>query len=303
MALRYSDWAPTAEAAFLAGFSTETTPRQAARIDDFRAYYDAGTRVNVTFLVGSDFEETLQTAVRLRRQGFVPVPHLSARLIPSRAAFEEMLRRLTAEAGVDEVLAIAGGCKLARGPFQSSIELFETGLFERYGIRRLGVAGHPEGSPDIPPQAAAEALAWKNAYAEETGAELYIVSQFCFDVQALIRWERVIRQAGNRLPIRVGIAGPATLRTLVSYATTCGVGPSMRVLTRQAGNLKALTTPTTPDRLVSALAAHKAAEPESLIVGAHVFPLGGIAKTANWLNDVLGARDNAVPVRGGGFGA
>ena len=55
----------------------------------------------------------------------------------------------------------------------SSMQVMETGLLDRHGIRRIGVAGHPEGSPDIPDRAVAAAIAWKNAFAERTDADLY----------------------------------------------------------------------------------------------------------------------------------
>jgi methylenetetrahydrofolate reductase (NADPH) len=41
------------------------------------------------------------------------------------------------------------------------MEILQTGLLEKHGIRRIGVAGHPGGSPDVPEPAIMEALAWK----------------------------------------------------------------------------------------------------------------------------------------------
>ena len=62
---------PAEVALLLAGASTETTPRQADRIVDFAELLPRGSRVNVTFLVGSDFEETIRTARRLKPDGMV----------------------------------------------------------------------------------------------------------------------------------------------------------------------------------------------------------------------------------------
>ena len=47
--------------------------------------------------------------------------------------------------GVKQVLVI-GGRAQPIGDFHCSLQLFETGLFE--GLK-IGIAGHPEGSPDI----------------------------------------------------------------------------------------------------------------------------------------------------------
>ncbi len=280
---------PAEVALLLAGASTETTPRQADRIVDFAELLPRGSRVNVTFLVGSDFEETIRTARRLKPDGMVPVPHLAARLIRGPRVLDEMLARLQGEVGVDEVLVIAGGCKLPAGEFDNSMQLLESGLLERHGIRRIGVAGHPEGSPDIAPLAAMDSVIWKNGFAERTGAEMYIATQFCFDAEAVIRWEREIRAAGNRLAIHVGLAGPATPKTLLGYATTCGIGPSLRMLTRQTRNLAKLAQVRTPDEMVQRLARHKANDPDCLIRAVHLFPLGGVAKTAHWLAETRAA--------------
>src|SRR5947207_890592 len=111
------------------------------------------------------------------------------------------------------------------------MQVLATGLLDRYGIRKIGVAGHPEGSPDITDEAIAQALRWKNDFAERTDADIYLVTQFCFEADPIIRWDKRIRAEGNRLPIHVGIPGLATLKTLMAHAKACGIGPSMRFIT------------------------------------------------------------------------
>ena len=102
------------------------------------------------------------------------------------------------------------------------------GAFDRHGFRRLHVAGHPEGNRDIDgdgsTRALDAALAWKQAFAERTGAQMAIVTQFAFDAGPVIAWAERLRD-GIGLPIHVGVAGPAKLRTLLRYGYACGVGP------------------------------------------------------------------------------
>ncbi len=285
--------------AFMRGYSTETTPHQAEKIADYRAHVRLGTTVNVTFLPGTRFAETVDTAVRLRAEGFEPAPHLAARAIVDRNEFETGLKRLRDEAGVREVLVIAGGAGQPIGAYQSSMQLLETGLLDRYGIDRIGIAGHPEGTPDISSDAVAEALAWKNAFAARSDAAFHIVSQFCFDAGPIIAWDKAIRAAGNGLPIHVGIPGPAKLRTLLSFARSCGIGPSMRMLTRQTSRIAKLLTVTAPDRMVTALAAYRAEDPDCGIVKAHVYSLGGLARTTAWADAVA---DGAFTMADDGVG-
>ncbi len=283
----------------LAGFSIETTPGAAAKTGSYRALLAPGATVNVTFLAGTDFADTMATVKRLKGEGLRPVPHITARGTPGRAVLAEWLERMRGEAGIDEVLLIAGGQDRPLGAFDSTMQLLETGLFEDHGIRRIGVAGHPEGSPDFSDEVAMQALLDKNAYARQTGCEMYIATQFVFDAKPVIEWDRRIRAAGNTLPIHIGVPGLATIKTLLAHARICGIGPSVRVLTRRAGSLAKLLSLRAPDRLVADLAAWKAQDPECGIARVHIYPLGGMRKTAAWAYAVL---DGAFEMNGkGGF--
>lgn len=285
---------------FLTGFSIETTPGSAAKISDYRDHLRPGTTINVTHLPGSDFAETIVTAKRLKAEGFAPVPHVAARSTPDRRTLEDWLKRLQDDVGVTHVLALGGGVSEPLGDFDSSMQLLETGLFDKYGLETIGVAGHPEGSPDIADPALAEALAWKNAFAERSDAAFYIATQFCFEAAPIIEWDRRIRAAGNRLPIHIGVPGLATIKTLLNHARACGVGPSMRFLTRQATKLAKLMTVNAPDRLVLDLARYRAEDPDCGIRQVHVYPLGGLRKSAAWVYGVLDG-DFALDREGKGF--
>ena len=274
----------------LTGFTAETTPATAAKTADYRVHMRPGATIFITFLPGSNFTDTIAVATRLRREGFTPVPHLAARSLPSRAFLEDGLARLAGDAGVDQVLLIGGALDRPLGEFSDTMQLLDTGLFDKYGIARIGVAGHPEGSPDIPDAQIRAALAWKNAFAERTGASLYVVTQFCFEAAPVIAWDRRIQAEGNRLPVHIGLPGLATLKTLIGHARACGVGPSMRFLTRQARNVAKLLTVSAPDRLVAALAAYRATDPGCGIRGVHLYPLGGLKRSARWAQAVVDGR-------------
>jgi len=284
---------------FLDGFTIETTPGSAAKIPDYRDHLAQGTTVSVTFLPGSDFADTITTVKRLRAEGMEPAPHFAARSIPGRAELEDYLKAVTGEAGVTQVVALAGGVSHPLGPFESSMALLETGLFDKHGITTIGVAGHPEGSPDISDRALAEALAWKSEFAQRSDASLYIATQFCFQAAPLIAWDKALRESGNDLPIHIGVPGLATLKTLINHARACGVGPSMRVLTRQARNIAKLLTVSAPDRLVLELAHYRATDPSCGIVKPHFYPLGGLRRSAAWANAVAAG---AFTIKGDGSG-
>ncbi|NIA68933.1 metFprotein [Pelagibius litoralis] len=266
----------------LQGFTIETTPGSAAKIPDYREHLRPGARVAVTFLPGSDFADTVATARRLRQEGFEPMPHFAARSIPSRDALEGYLQALKDSVDIKHVVALAGAVDSPLGPFESSMDILETGLFDKYGIETIGIAGHPEGSPDISPSGLQEALTWKNTFAERSDASLYIATQFCFEAAPIIAWDKAIRAAGNHLPIHIGVPGLATIKTLINHAKACGVGPSMRFLTRQARNVAKLMTVNAPDKLLLDLARYKALDPDCGIARVHMYPLGGLRRSAAW---------------------
>ncbi len=275
---------------FMSGFSLETTPSSAAKIPDFRAHVRTGDSIYITFLHGADFDDTIDVAARLRREGFDPVPHIAARSIPSRRFLEEGLQRLRDEARVEQVLLIAGAVDTPLGEFNNTMQVLETGLLDKYGVTRIGVAGHPEGSPDIPDAMIEQALRWKNDFARRSDAKFHIVTQFCFEPEPIIRWDRAIQAEGNTLPIHIGIPGLATIKTLLAHARACGIGPSMRVLTRQAMDIAKILSVAAPDKLVTALAAYQASHPACGIRGVHMYPLGGLKKTADWAYAVADGR-------------
>lgn len=272
------------------GISIETAPGIAAKTASYGAHLPAGTPVYITMLPGADLGEIVATAARLRGEGLVPVPHIAARSLASRAQLDDYLRRLAGEAAVDQVLVIGGGVSTPAGLFDRTMQVLETGLLQHHGVKTIGVAGHPEGSKDIPAEEVARAVAEKNAYARVAGTAMYIATQFCFDAEAIIAWDRDLRRAGNELPIHLGLAGPAKLKSLIHYAAMCGVGPSIRFLTRQAMNIARLASVSVPDRLLTDLADYRVKDAGCGIAQLHLFAFGGLERSARWLGAMQDGR-------------
>jgi methylenetetrahydrofolate reductase (NADPH) len=273
--------------ALMKDFTVETTPFSATKIKNFSEVLWSGTTVFVTFLPGSDFMETISVSKRLKKEGMRPVPHIAARSVPSKVFLDEKLDQLVSEADVDEILIIGGAIDRPAGQFSNSMQIMETGLIDKYNIKQVGVAGHPEGSPDIVDDELRQALISKNLFAERSDAELYVVTQLCFEAAPIIAWDKAIRAEGNKLPIRVGVPGIASLKALLSYAKACGVGQSMNFLKRQGRNFAKLMTMSTPDKQIFDLVCCKSQDPECGITGIHMYPLGGLEKTAKWTYALL----------------
>lgn len=288
------DTAPSAEVAgFLSGYSIEVMPRTAAKIEDFRAILPAGTRVYIAHIDGTPIEEMVETAKRITEEGFPVMPHFPARIIKDRDTLEDWIKRYVDAAGINQALLLGGGVTTPHGDYDNSMQLMETGLFDKYGFKRLHVAGHPEGNKDIDPNGGSAnvdaAVNWKQEFSKRTDAEMAIATQFAFEAEPVIEWAERLQAMGVTLPIHIGIAGPTKLQTLIKFAVSCGVGPSLRVLQRRAMDLTKLMVPFEPTEILSDLAAYKAKNPNSLISQVHVFPLGGIKTSAEWCNQQTGA--------------
>lgn len=262
--------------------SIEVSPKQAMERDEIYDIIPKGCRTYVTHLGNVTEDVFIAANIRLAREGYIPVPHFAARRFESAAAFEDRLQRLASEAGVTEVLTIAGEA-IKPGPISSSLEMIRTGAFDKYGIKQIAVAGHPTGAPDIAPDVIRSFLMDKHAYAENSDAEFRIVTQFGFDPARILSWLDELENWGNTFPVHIGIAGPAKTTTLMKYAAMAGLENSVQFLKKKGASLMPLLTGYNPDQVVGPLeeAIHqgKAAQLQQI----HVYPFGGIAKAADWL--------------------
>lgn len=278
---------PTHISHMLQGYSIEINPTDSKALAVAVERLPKDTEVFLTWIPGSNPMEMVKAAAALRRAECIPVPHIAARHIESAALLEELGARLAVEAGVDRILVIGGDRTKPAGPFDSSLSVMQTGVFQRAGINRMAVAGFPEGHPSIADEALLEALLTKSRFAAEAGIDLSIVTQFCFKAEPIINWLRKLRSHGLDHPVRIGLAGPAGLLTLTRYALRCGVGNSLRVLTEHPSFAKLLTEKGPEPIILDLMQASDALLEEEAalgICGLHMFVFGGLTKTVDWLH-------------------
>ena len=257
-------------------YSTEVVARDQKGIAAAGALLRPGSEVFVANLPNDTIDNLVAGCVALRKAGMVPVPHIPARTTPSRAVLERTLERLAAEAQVDHALIIGGDVDKAVGEFDAAIQLIETGLFEKFGVRRIALAVHPEGHPRVADELMWPALPVKLKAAAERGMETYLVTQFAFDAAPYIKTARRLRADGVTQPLRVGVAGPAKRTTLIKYALMCGVGASLRALRERHDFAANMAAGETPEALLRELAAAQAAEPALGIDSVHFFTVGSL---------------------------
>lgn len=262
--------------------SIEILPKQIPTSDQLRPLLPLGTHVYLTDL-STPHSEMLVAAKLLRDAGCIPVPHIAARRINSWEALERRIKEMVELAGVTNVLVVGGGIATPLGPYKSTMDILEAGVLDRFGIKDVAVAGHPEGSPDFTEVFAIEALKQKQAFSERTGARMRIVTQFGFDPARALAWAEGLAKIGIDLPVHIGVAGPAKFSTLIKYATLCGVGNSLTMLKRSAGNIVSLATGYSPETFVSPLEKELATLARPTIAQMHIFPFGGLSSASSWL--------------------
>ena len=274
---------------FLDGYSIEVTPKAASKIENFAGVLPKGTRVYIAHIEGTPIDEMVATAKKIYDDGFVAMPHFPARIIQNSNTLDEWIKRYRNEANVEEALVIAGGANKPYGDFDSSIQLIETGLFDRNEFKRIHVAGHPEGNKDIDPDGSNKnvsgALSWKNEFSKRTDASIALATQFCFESEPVIKWINSIKEEGIDIPVHIGIAGPAKLQTLIKYSVECGVGASIKVLQKRAKDITKLLKPYKPNTVLKELALYKNENPSFNIEQVHFFPLGGIKQVTEYVKE------------------
>lgn len=265
------------------GYSIEMTAKDRPALNEAAGGIAPETPIAITFLPGESMDARIAAAADVRALGFEPMPHLSARRIASHDELEETVRRTVAEAGARRMFLVAGDPPVPAGPFADTMALLQTGLFERHGIQAIGIAGHPEGHPAMDAEECWAALETKRDEITRRGMATLIVTQFGFDPDPFIAWLEELRARGIDAPVRIGVPGPAGIKTLLRFAAHCGVGASASVLTKYGISITKLLGTAGPDALVERLAARLT--PAHGPVRLHFYPFGGLARTVEWIND------------------
>jgi methylenetetrahydrofolate reductase (NADPH) len=272
---------------FARAFSTEIAPHDEGLVTELATVLPRGTTVYVAHTPKATLADVVRIASKVQAAGFRASPHVVARRIESAQLLREGLKQLR-DAGIEQVLLVAGDRNPPAGEFTSTLEILESGALADAGFKSIGVAGHPEGHPAVGPEVLWDALARKQAYAQRTGTRLHIATQFSFNPGAVMKWDRELTAHGIELPVHLGIAGPTPLPKLIKYAMMCGIGASLGKLGTGLGLVgRVAGLATSPDEMLIELVQGRAAQGETHITQPHVYAFGGVMATAKWLRAVV----------------
>jgi methylenetetrahydrofolate reductase (NADPH) len=268
--------------------SIEINVHDIGHLQESRGLLPAGKAVYVSYLPKQQWSDTEAACRAVRDAGFRPVPHVPVRLLPDAATADRVLGGFVA-AQVDEVLLISGDYPQAVGPYTEVLQVLNSGVLQRHGLRRVSVAGHPEGHPKVRLEDIRRAELDKARMAQQAGLELTLLTQFFFEQGPFLDWVRELRSTGVRARVVGGLAGPTKLSTLIKFAMRCGAGASMRVLTARPAAFTKLLGDHGPESVISALAQARLDE-SSDFAGVHLFCFGGFVRTCRWLQAIAEGR-------------
>lgn len=292
---------PQAALELVNGFSVEMTGKDVPGLMEAKDSIPAGTKINVTFLGNEDLEMRVSAAEAVRDLGFVPVPHISARRLSSRAQLEEFLSRLQDVGATESVFVVGGDPTTPEGPYEDSYDVIRTGLLLDYGVKEVSIAGYPEGHPDISDEVLWRALDEKSLSLSQQGLKATILTQFAFDTDPVLAWIDQVRARGIDSTIRIGTPGPAGIKRLLGFARRFGIGANAMIVKKYGFSLTNLMGTAGPDKFVtdlSAMLAERAAQaPAGTTPGLaagnsvpgpvklHFYTFGGLLATADWARD------------------
>jgi methylenetetrahydrofolate reductase (NADPH) len=237
--------------------------------------------ITITASPRRGMEATINLAARLSRQGYIAVPHLSARLIRDTAHLREILDSIK-QMGVRSVFVIAGDAREPAGEFPDSVSLLEAMMRVGHALDDIGVSGYPESHSFIDDDMTIQAMWDKRRIAT------YIVSNLCFDPRVVKRWVGRVRRRKVELPVYIGMAGIADPAKLLRISTRIGLVDSARFLRGHSNWFLRMMQPGgySPERFIRGLLPDLAA-PERRVAGLHVFTFNEIEPTERWRQAML----------------
>lgn len=275
--------------------SIEMNVQDADQLRRARALLPPGKKVYVSHLPKQTWQQTLDACHDVREVGFEPVPHVPVRLLDSQRTLEEFLHQAASRAEVAEILLISGDYPQASGPYSTVAEVLRTGKLSELGLRRISMAGHPEGHPQVPLVEIRRAEREKAELAQAAGLQATLLTQFFFEAPPFLEWAAGLRADGVSARLVAGLSGPASAATLFRYAVRCGIGPSIRALGARPTSMVKLIGEHGPEKLMRTLAG--VSRPD-VYDGLHFFTFGGFLRTCEWLQRV-GAGEFTLDRHGG----
>lgn len=226
-------------------------------------------------------DETLELSEKLIAQGFQVTPHIASKCVRDEKHLEIIVKKLDA-LGVESIFVPGGDRPEPMGDFDNACDLLKALNKSGHNLKKIGIAAHPEGHPDISDEVLMDALEEKKDLAD------FIVTQMCFDANILSEWLVQINKQGINLPVWVGLPGVIERGRLLRTSLRIGVGDSLRFLRKKSQVATELMKSSiyNPDKLVRDISEHNDI-PEANLAGYHIYCFNQIEITEKWRTETI----------------
>lgn len=248
-------------------------------------YLPDGATIAITTSPTLGIDATVEWTEKAAAAGFEIIPHIAARYIEDESHLAAIAERLLA-AGVSDIFVPGGDRDEPVGEFTSAYDLLSTLADMEYSFADIGITGYPEGHAFLDDDTLASAMERKEPYAT------YIVTQLCYDPNAVLSWLRTIRARGISLPVDVGLPGVLRYQRLLQISRKVGVGDSIDFLRKTSGILEFIREfigsrgKYTPDDIVEGLGPY-VDDPEYGIRNVHIYTFNQVPDTEEWRRSYL----------------
>ena len=221
------------------GFTIELNPKVRHKINSIPL--EKKNNVYITYLPDASENDILETIEFVSKNNLTPITHLPARTMKNLDHVRQFLSQVRERTDSKKILVIGGGGNQL-GQITSSLEILNSGLLEENNFNEIGIAGHPEGSPDISQETIDNFLNDKFELTKTKGLNLELVTQFFFNAAPFINWCEELTKKKITIPVRVGFPGPASFKTLLNFGLMSGVGNSINFLKKNSSKVSDLLT-------------------------------------------------------------
>ena len=147
----------------------------------------------------------------------------------------------------------------------------------------IGCPAYPQGHPDIPDAALAQALVDKAPFVA------HVTTQMDFDTKAIATWVRARRAEGFAPDVVIGVPGVADPQKLLSIAARIGVKDAKRFLVKNVRFVTGLAKSGgfyKPTGFMEDLAP-LVADPVARVTGLHLYTFNAVEATESWRQSML----------------
>lgn len=225
----------TAPRPTLAQASLEVYPSSTIGTRFIDTFGGTNLKVNVTSSPNSGIDATIELTSLLAKNGFNVVPHIGVHEIEDAQHLSKVAGNIS-DLGIKEVFVIKGE-GTQKGIYRTGAKLMRDLAAGGMELDAIGIGGYPEGGEGLTSEQMLNGIRIRKQIAEDMGAQLYVVTQMCFDPDLITRYGVDLKNNGIDVPLLAGLPNSEGAAHMYERAVKYRVGPSRELLLNQEAHI------------------------------------------------------------------